>query len=273
MKVRLLVGTLAAQLLHLPAGAADLSAPVIPSDVIASPISVAQWDGAYLGAAVGIQFFRNWGMHGNAAGILNPAFPDYAYDYTRSTLSYGLYAGSQKQFGRMVVGLEADIDGPSRLQSQTYIGSPAYGQNAYIQRLSAHWQGSMRARFGVVVSHHTLLFATGGIAFGRFTHCSIIDDCQGNTGHVNKYTSTRLGWTIGLGVEHKFNDMWSVRAEYRYTNFGSRNCNNTPDCAFPLFAGDPINASDINNRVESHAVRVGITYHFTEQLSPITARY
>lgn len=272
MKGRILLGALVAHLLGAPAIAADLAPPVIPAHVVAPSISGARWDGSYLGAAVGLQFFRNWGSHGNAAGALNPAFPDYAYDYSRSTLNYGLYAGVQRQFGRVVLGLEADLDGPSRLQSQTYIGSPAYGQNAYIQRLTAHWQGSVRARFGFAFDH-TLLFATGGLAFGRFTHCSIIDDCQGNTGHVIKYSSARMGWTVGFGIDHKLADNWSIKVEYRYTNFGTRNCNNTPNCAFPLLAGDPLNATDINNRVESHIVRVGVTYHFRTYPSAVVARY
>jgi opacity protein-like surface antigen len=41
---------------------------------------------------------------------------------------------------------------------------------------------------------------------------------------------TRLGWTLGLGVELRLSQNWSATFEYLYADFGSRNA------LFPLAA-------------------------------------
>lgn len=37
--------------------------------------------------------------------------------------------------------------------------------------------------------------------------------------------ATRIGWTVGDGVEYAFDPHWIIRAEYRYTDFGLFNEN------------------------------------------------
>lgn len=266
MLKRVLLGAVLGQTIILQAGAADLgieAPPVLRGSVVEAEY-VSDWSGAYIGAAVGGQITRNWGAHGDALGAANANFPNYAYDYARMQFSYGIFGGYQRQFGNLVAGVEVDIDGPAgRIDSPVYTGNPAYaagvGGNTYVQRLRSNWQGSLRARFGYA-SAQTLLYMTGGLAFGSFTHCAIIDDCAGNTGHVIKYTATRIGWTLGAGIEHRLGHAWTVRAEYRYTNLGTKNCDNTANCAFTVPVGGATNATDVNNRVESHAVRVGLSY-------------
>ncbi len=287
MLKRVLLGAILGQIVVMPAGAADLgiAGPPVLRGTVSEVEYVTDWSGAYLGAAVGAQFVRNWGFHGDARGRANANFPDYAYDYSRTQFSYGIFGGYQRQFGNIVVGGEVDIDGPtSRIESALIFGNPAYaggvGGNTYIQRLRSNWQGSARARLGYA-SAHTLLYITAGVAFGNFTHCAVIDDCNGNNGHIIKYNATRIGWTAGAGIEHRLSHAWTLRAEYRYTNFGSKNCNNTPDCAFAVPANGVRNASDLDNRVESHAVRLGLSYYFGGHLGashgvvpgPVHARY
>jgi outer membrane immunogenic protein len=38
---------------------------------------------------------------------------------------------------------------------------------------------------------------------------------------VGSFSTTRAGWTVGVGAEHAFTPNWIARAEYRYTDFGS----------------------------------------------------
>jgi opacity protein-like surface antigen len=43
---------------------------------------------------------------------------------------------------------------------------------------------------------------------------------QTTTG-ADSWSETRVGWTIGSGIETEIGGGWKVRLEYRYTNFGS----------------------------------------------------
>lgn len=258
------------------AGAADLGAPILRGSEVVEPAyhHVDKWSGVYVGAAVGMQVVRNSGFHSDATGAANPNFPNYHYDYAGARFSYGLHMGLQRMFGQFVIGAELDFDGPqARIHSPWYNGNPAYSGgvagNIYQQRVALNWQGSLRGRLGFA-HHKSLLYVTGGLAFANMTVCTVLDDCINGANHVVRYSNTRMGWTVGAGIEHKFNYNWSVRAEYRYTNFGSRSCLATAACSI-----DP-NASDINNRVETHAFRFGVSYLFggpALAAAPIIARY
>lgn len=258
------------------AGAADLGVPGLRGSEVVEPAyhDHDKWSGIYAGATVGMQVIRNSGFHSDAAGAANPDFPNFHYDYAGARFSYGLHMGIQRLFGHFVIGAEFDFDGPqAKIASSWYNGSLAYSggaaANTYQQRVGLNWQGSLRGRFGFV-HHKSLFYITGGLAFANMTVCTVLDDCINGANHVVRYSTTRWGWTIGAGIEHKFSYNWSVRAEYRYTNYGSRTCLATDSCSINA------NASDINNRVETHAVRVGVSYLFgapAMPAAPIIARY
>ncbi len=257
------------------AGAADLGAPMLRGSEVVAPVyeQADKWSGVYAGASVGMQVIRNSGFHSDAQGAANPNFPDFAYDYAGARFTYGVHLGIQRLFGQFVVGGELDFDGPqAKIASPWYNGNVAYSGgvagNSYQQRVGMNWQGSLRARFGFV-HHKSLFYLTGGLAFANMTVCTVLDDCINGANHIVRYSRTRLGWTIGAGIEHKFNYNWSLRAEYRYTNYGSRTCLGTDSCSI-----DP-NSSDINNRVETHTVRVGVSYLFGAPpvAAPVIARY
>lgn len=274
-RVALPIAAAAVLLVSGAAGAADLGGPPLRgSEVIAPYEHVDHWSGIYAGGHVGMQIVHNSGFHSDAAGAANPNFPDFAYDYAGARFNYGLHLGINRLFGQFLIGAEIDFDGPqAKINSPWYNGNVAYSGgvagNSYQQRVGMNWQGSLRARFGFV-HHKTLFYVTGGLAYANMTVCTVIDNCLGFVGHVVKYSTTRLGWTIGAGIEHKFNYNWSMRAEYRYANYGSRNCLATDPCSINT------NSADIGNRVESHTVRVGVSYLFggpVAPLEPIVARY
>jgi outer membrane immunogenic protein len=276
-RIALPLAALAAFASFSSARAADLGGVALRGSEVVSPAYVEdQWSGAYIGGQVGLQTLHNSGSHSNAT---NGPLPDgngtlrydFNYDYAKTTFSYGLHAGYQRLFNSVLFGVEADFEGPmSMVTSSWYAGNPDFGAgNFYQQRLQSNWQASIRGRFGFV-HHATLFYMTGGVSFANFKYCTVLDNCSGGPAtHVVKYRSTRFGWTIGAGIEHKLSYNWSVRAEYRYTNWGSRNCFAADSCSINA------NSSDISNRVESHAVRVGVSYLFGAPpiAAPVVARY
>lgn len=261
------------------ASAADLGGPpVLRGSEVVAPVYEDAWSGVYLGGQIGMQTIMNSGAHSDRTNTTRDdgtgtQVYDFNYGYGGSRFTYGLHAGFQRLFGMALLGIEADIEGPmGSVSSPWYNGNPAFaggvGGNSYQQRVQSNWQGSIRARFGVV-HQSTLFYLTGGFAFGSFKVCTVMDDCHGNVGHIVKYNTSRVGWTIGAGIEHRLSYNWSVRAEYRYTNFGTRSCLASDACSI-----DP-NSSDLSNRIETHSVRLGLSYLFGTPAAPmpVVARY
>ena len=70
-------------------------------------------------------------------------------------------------------------------------------------------------------------------------------------------SETRVGWTVGAGVEWAFWDNWSVKLEYDYLDFGSR----TVTFNDPLLG--PANIS-VSERISE--VKLGVNYRFGSPL-------
>ena len=62
----------------------------------------------------------------------------------------------------------------------------------------------------------TLLYGLGGWSYGRFE----LDSYELGLSKVDDYGAQ--GFTVGGGLEQKLSRNWSLRAEYRYTNFGDK---------------------------------------------------
>ncbi|HEY2137950.1 MAG TPA: outer membrane beta-barrel protein, partial [Xanthobacteraceae bacterium] len=76
--------------------------------------------------------------------------------------------------------------------------------------------------------------------------------------------TTRLGWTLGLGLEWAFADNWSANVEFDHYDFGSRNVMLTDQTGVtfvPVLAHVPASGPfSIKDRTE--AVKVGVSYRF-----------
>lgn len=70
-------------------------------------------------------------------------------------------------------------------------------------------------------------------------------------------TDTRVGWTVGAGVERKFTRNWSAKLEYLYMDFGSKTCFGTA------------NQADVS--FHDHVLRAGFNYAFAP--TPVVAKY
>jgi outer membrane immunogenic protein len=65
-------------------------------------------------------------------------------------------------------------------------------------------------------------------------------------------SETRVGWTVGGGIEWAIFNDWSVKLEYDYLDFGSHNV--------PLNALGPSSTVNINQRINE--VKLGVNYLF-----------
>jgi len=121
----------------------------------------------------------------------------------------GLQAGYNFVRGSIMYGIETDV---SLSNADPEGGCGAAGAGCDIDTGP---MGTFRGRVGFATGDF-LLFATGGVAAGRFDVRTT--DAQGN-GFDDLETFGKFGWTAGAGVEYLVGDMMSVKLEYRYTEY------------------------------------------------------
>ncbi len=188
-----------------------LSSGAVAADAVAEfPVaSTYNWSGAYVGAQVGYGWgnaHQGWSSSG-----------DYSNPDANGWLG-GVYAGYNYQFdNNVVLGVDADFawsgaDGNSLFYHED--GAPY--SDIYNSNLDMKWNGAARVRLGYAVDRF-LPYIAGGVAFAR-AEWTYTD----NLSVVENFADTFVGWTIGAGAEYAFTDNLIGRAEYRYTDFGSK---------------------------------------------------
>jgi opacity protein-like surface antigen len=138
-----------------------------------------------------------------------------------------VFAGWSAQVSNFVVGgqLEAtaaDLNFTSAgVKTFTYFnGNGPTGQSAvgdFRPQVASRWMASALMRAGVLLNEQTLIYGIGGWTGAQFEARNVTD----NTFYQPSEIFWANGWTAGAGVERKLNSNWSVRAEYRYTDFGT----------------------------------------------------
>lgn len=174
----------------------------------------------------------------------------------------GIFGGFWKQYGDVLVGVEASINSlsidDSRSQTVTYVSAPP-AQFILRQSVKADWQGTLRLRLGYA-QENWLAYLTGGAAVTRLKLDSSFSDnyVQGAVAQGSD-TRTRFGWTVGAGGEYALNARWSIRAEYLYVDFGrmeSRSVLTNP--AFPGLSNMLTDSVDL----KTHTLTLGLAYRF-----------
>jgi outer membrane immunogenic protein len=143
--------------------------------------------------------------------------------------------------------------------------------------VSQNWDGSVRARYGLLVTPWTLVYGTAGaaveqitgsfayrgaISFQTCTLCLVIPG--GSTATVAaSWSDTRIGATAGTGVEAELGAGWKARVEYRYTDFGHYT-KTVPVATVCLQLGCSAasSAASIALRESFQTVRVGLGHDF-----------
>jgi outer membrane immunogenic protein len=131
--------------------------------------------------------------------------------------------------------------------------------------IRSNWDGSVRGRVGYLVAPDFLVFGTGGVAIQNFraeATCSgsfpgLFMFCIGN--HVGSDSTTRVGWTLGAGIEKMLGGNWIGRVEYRYADYGNFGMSVfTPS---PLLPAGTLSVQG-NVDASTHIASVGISYRF-----------
>jgi outer membrane immunogenic protein len=275
------------------ASAADLPVKAPPAAV-----AVAKWTGFYLGVNGG-------GSIGVDSTTQNTSFTSTALGTNGLLNSSNRLAPTGWVFGGQVgynwqasplavLGVEADWQWASQKDTATNSTPPASlaffgaGGNGFGYSLATEQKvtdiGTARMRGGVLL-HDTLLYATGGLAWGT------VKDSYTYTGSANpvifpgvlqpgpflpgvaNFSSTRTGGTAGAGMETKLGGGWSAKLEYLYVDLGT--VNHVLPIAINQAAGPAFNTGGAASaatsfHVTDNIVRVGVNYQFG---STVAAKY
>jgi outer membrane immunogenic protein len=234
----------------------------------AAPIAMS-WTGPYLGLGLGARALQadsaaTSELFGGAPlPILKNSVP-----FNGTAFRANPYAGVNWQFApKWVAGIEGDAGFADRTTTLSgYPVSPAFGtfhDAADSLVLKTTWDASLRARLGFLVTPATLLFASGGAAW---QHDEVISTCGSApcrrtfsvSPSVITNSTTKLGWTIGGGLETALGHHWLARAEYRFADFGTSSYTISRTSSFA--PSNTIDTFDVTLR--THVATFGLAYQF-----------
>jgi outer membrane immunogenic protein len=249
MRRQILLASVGAIAIAAPALAADLGTRA-PPPVYVPPPPVFTWSGLYAGGQVGYV----WGSDPIVvASVFGP--PNAFFNDKPNGVIGGAHLGFNLQFGPWVAGLEGTVDGTSLHGSRTSVTGVTISTRPDVQ-------GSIRGRVGIAFDR-VLIYGTGGAAFTNMSN-----------GYASGFpffleetdTKTRSGWTVGGGLEYAVTNNWSIRAEYRYSDFGR-----SPDFPFPFLTNGTV---VFTHHLTQNQVQAGFSYHFNSYSpAPVVAKY
>ena len=207
---------------------------------VSAPCCSTNWDGIYVGAAVGV-----------GAVITDARDPDGVFFNQGASVS-GL--GGDGIFGAITVGMDRKIHdgivlgvfGEYEFGDRTVDINDGNGNNISFSKKDA-W--SVGARLGFVRNCCTMWYVNGG-----YTNAKFDLGVPASISASNKIDfDDRLdGWFVGGGVETALRDGWFLKLEYRYADYGSNDVT--------------VSNSDFTSKLSlepvEHSVRLGIVYKF-----------
>lgn len=244
----------------LPAQAADLGSPDYPAPVESASFN---WSGVYAGVTAGYAFggdgdVNSSGQLGpNIANIATGARPD-SIELDRNGFIGGAQIGYNWQTSRYVYGLEADISFTDVSDSGNFV-TPQINTGlaqGNVFKSELNYLGTARARAGYAFDR-TLVYGTGGLAFGRTTRSVDMFSPTGVKQFTDEKEETKFGYAVGAGVEYAITQHLTFKTEYLYYDLGDE------DLDVSAIAGTGV-AGGYDSKFENdgHILRVGVNYKF-----------
>lgn len=213
--MKLLVSVSAFALASVIGSAAFAADLIVDNAAIDAASPAATWEGAYIGAHAGF-----------GAGTVNWVFSgtDDGDEYDVDGWVLGGQIGYNWQVDNIVFGLEADLS-----------VSTISGDYETFATRDINWVASARGRIGYAIDS-VLLYGTAGLAVANST----------GTLFILNDTQTHVGWTAGIGAEVMVSDNVSLKAEYRFSDYGA----------------ESYYFDSIDTGFSTHTATVGVNFHF-----------
>ena len=248
------------------ASAADIAVKARPAP---PPVQIWNWTGFYIGVNGGYGWNESQDVGVTGSALIVGAQPVVVpFSVPGLKPEGGLVGGTvgyNWQFGRGLVGIEADFDWAD-IRDSRFVGLPV-GAPLLVTSASQKidFFGTVRGRLGFLATDQLLLFATGGLAYANVKNNANVNELVGlQRQFIASSDEIRYGWTVGAGAEWKFAPNWSVKGEYLWYDLGGQtirgNQTNPVNTEFALYSFD----------TRGSIVRAGINYQFG---GPVVAKY
>jgi outer membrane immunogenic protein len=159
----------------------------------------ASWAGWYIGANAGAAW------QNTDVDVSNSI---QTFSFSNTVFIGGGQIGYNWQRGNFVFGLEGDISGVG--------GKNSTGSYQALQS-EIRWLSTVRTRFGLAVGD-TMAYMTAGLAIGSVKN-SLVEGISYSS------SKTKVGWTVGGGVEHMLNRNWTIGLEGLFVDLGRSTLN------------------------------------------------
>ena len=175
----------------------------IKDSVVTAPSAQHTWTGLHIGANIGGLFA------GEANTNTSSVFDNTPFKFNSlNALAGGAQIGYDVEVNHWVWGVEGDFQW-SGIDDRAK-GDPTIPLDVVDGKLN--WFGTARVRLGYSYGRF-MPYITGGLAYGNF---------EGRYAEGPWTKETNIGWTVGGGAELALDRHWSVRGEYLYLSFPSR---------------------------------------------------
>jgi outer membrane immunogenic protein len=195
----------------------------------------------------------------------------------------GAQIGANYQTGAFVFGIEGDLqysgfgdddDDRRRRRARGEFDNVVFGFDGN-GRFDVDWFGTARLRAGVAVGPEgrALIYGTGGFAFtgverelnGEFfvDACDpLVDRCVRGRRRVNEDDSdTKVGFSLGAGIEYAFTDNVTAGIEYQYLSFDlGDDFNNVRPRRVDVDVDGRHHRFDFDDTVDAHTVRLKVNF-------------
>jgi outer membrane immunogenic protein len=285
-----------------------------PERVAAAPQQQgAKWSGGQVGGSNGVSSVNNNFVDpgafvcpsGSTFGS-NCFETPFQFSGHKASYTIGPFVGYRLQFGGWVVGIEGDwsyknsesslaqssVSSINVQPSSSTFFSPvnAVRTDSFAGSVKQKSDSSIRARVGWLVTPWSLLYVTGGVAFGEISGSfaysgtlytcgapsTSVSACTGSSSPISTATATtavswndtRVGSTVGAGWESELFPGWKWRAEYRWTDFGdytktfglATRCTSSPSSPASSCTSSPSSSVSINLKESFHTFRIGLAF-------------
>jgi len=242
------------------ASAADLPVPAAAPQAY-RPVPVYDWGGIYVGGQVG----GGW-MNDVVTATTTTAFqPTGAQSkVTAMGVLGGAEAGVNVQFAPVVLGIEGTWTATNI--SGTQVSGSLVTGNSQQSTEAAPWYATATVRAGYA-ANDLLFYVKGGAAWVHADHTQAIT--FGGLVTQQLLSDNRAGWTAGGGFEYGLNENLTLKLEYDYLGFGTKNYTYTGLAFANVGTGGTVTGTTavpsfpVSIKSSTQMLTVGVNYRFT----------
>ena len=212
------------------------------------------WQGFYAGINAG--YGHNAGNI-DARGVSGAKSKDEEHSFIG-----GIQVGANRQYGDIVVGIEADFNDSQLEDSESIYANFGFAEDYYHHDSKVDWFSTLRGRIGYAPRQNLLLFVTGGVAMGRIESKTRFEVDytpwdEGDTSWSSSARDTRFGGVVGAGAEYSVASRWSVKAEYLFVDLGTKT-----NVVNGTYVNGDAKTYSVKNKGQFSVFRLGVNFRF-----------